>query len=261
MTETYGQRIFRAQTAEVERREAMAATFDAASQSALSPLGPMSGWRCLDAGSGNGSMARWLADEAGEAGRVLALDVDTAALEAAPYPRVDVLNADITDPALELATFDLVHARFLLMNLRSRDEVLDRLAAAVRPGGYLVISDAAGLGNLHAPLEPLHRATTALWTMAAEAIGTDVDFGLRHHAPFVAAGLTDVRHEVFWPIVSPGSPMSRVVELSLRSTADMLVEQGAIDRRTIDASIEHLRTPGTSDVSFAMVSTVGRRPA
>jgi tRNA A58 N-methylase Trm61 len=40
-------------------------------------LGVGPGWRCLEAGAGGGSFARWLAARVGESGSVVAADIDT----------------------------------------------------------------------------------------------------------------------------------------------------------------------------------------
>ncbi|HZM84459.1 MAG TPA: class I SAM-dependent methyltransferase [Candidatus Limnocylindrales bacterium] len=40
-----------------------------------------------------------------------------------------------------IAAFDVIHARAVLTHLPERDEVLARLVAALRPGGWLLIED------------------------------------------------------------------------------------------------------------------------
>src|SRR5690349_7201504 len=66
-------------------------------------IGP--GWRCLEVGGGSGSIAAWLADRVGPAGRVLVTYIDPrflAALGAADRPHVEVLRHDVgVDPLPE----------------------------------------------------------------------------------------------------------------------------------------------------------------
>jgi hypothetical protein len=50
------------------RFELLAACHDAASRRRAAALGVGPGWRCLDAGAGEGSFARWLAQQVGERG-------------------------------------------------------------------------------------------------------------------------------------------------------------------------------------------------
>ena len=50
------------------RLELLEACYDAASFKRASALGVREGWRCLDAGAGHGSFARWLGSQVGAAG-------------------------------------------------------------------------------------------------------------------------------------------------------------------------------------------------
>ena len=69
-----------------ERLELLEACYDAASFWQAAALGVRSGWRCLDAGAGHGSFARWLGSTVGASGSVVAADLDTRLLQ------------DITEP-------------------------------------------------------------------------------------------------------------------------------------------------------------------
>ena len=60
----------------VERFGGLEETFDPVSVGHLRQLGVGPGARCLEIGAGGGSVARWMAAEAGPGGRVLAVDVD-----------------------------------------------------------------------------------------------------------------------------------------------------------------------------------------
>ena len=100
----------------------------------------------LDVGCGEGADAIWLASRGWQ---VTAVDVSTVALERAArqatavgaevadrltWRQVDLMS---WDPAPE--QFDLVSAQFIHLPLAERDALNQRLAAAVRPGGTLLI--------------------------------------------------------------------------------------------------------------------------
>jgi hypothetical protein len=59
----------------------------------LSEAGVPGGGSCLELGAGNGSVAGWLADRVGPAGRVLATDVKPAHIR--PHERVTVLEHNL----------------------------------------------------------------------------------------------------------------------------------------------------------------------
>src|SRR6266571_4995104 len=79
---------------EVERRrvQVLAESLDENTIGHLRGLGAGAGWRCLEVGAGSGSVARWLAGQAG-AGRVVATDVDTRFVDVPDG--VEVLRHDV----------------------------------------------------------------------------------------------------------------------------------------------------------------------
>jgi SAM-dependent methyltransferase len=99
--------------------------------------------RALDAGCGEGGDALWLATSGW---RVTAVDFSATALargakEAAAQgldERISWLQADLTSWAPE-EQFDLVSAQFMHLPTPERTALFARLAAAVAPGGTLLI--------------------------------------------------------------------------------------------------------------------------
>jgi SAM-dependent methyltransferase len=100
----------------------------------------------LDAGTGEGADALWLAWHGWQ---VTAVDFSTVALERAAA-RVDALDADLVGSIrwvhADLTTwapteggFDLVSAQFMHLPPEPREAVFARLATAVAPGGTLLI--------------------------------------------------------------------------------------------------------------------------
>jgi chemotaxis methyl-accepting protein methylase len=81
-----------------------------------------------------------LAGQVGARGRVLATDIDPRWLDGTPG--IEVLQHDVgAEPAPD-GPFDLVHARLLLVHVPDREAALRRMAAALRPGGWLVVEEA-----------------------------------------------------------------------------------------------------------------------
>ena len=106
----------------------------------LDRIGVADGWKCLEVGAGSGTVTRWLSERVGEEGSVLAVDVDTR-FHVEVGANAEVRRLDVTEADLGDAQFDLVHARALLQHLHQREEVLDKLVAAARPGGWVVVED------------------------------------------------------------------------------------------------------------------------
>jgi SAM-dependent methyltransferase len=101
--------------------------------------------RALDAGSGEGADALWLAERGW---RVTAVDVSPVALARAAAhaaergdevaSRIAWEHADVRTWSPQLAAYDLVSAQFLHPAPDVRPQVVRRLAAAVAPGGVLL---------------------------------------------------------------------------------------------------------------------------
>ena len=174
------------------------------------------GWRCLEVGAGRGSQARWLAEQVGPTGEVVATDVDTRYLERLAAPNLRVVRHDLlSDPleVLEPGSFDLVSARLVLFWLPGHQaEAVARLARCLRPGGWLVDED--GDWGMVGPVDPTHPLTgphDAVYRHGAwwSDRGYDPWFGRTLPVLFDRAGLIDIRHEATTEVVPGGSPWAR----------------------------------------------------
>jgi SAM-dependent methyltransferase len=101
----------------------------------LEPLGP---GRALDLGCGQGRNAAWLASTGW---RVTGVDFSEVALETAraAAPGAEWIEADLRDYEPERAAYDLVLYAFVQLPAGERRDLLRRAAAAVAPGGKLLV--------------------------------------------------------------------------------------------------------------------------
>ncbi len=112
---------------------------------ALDRLGVGLGWRCADVGAGGGDVSVALAEIVGRTGRIYAVDSDPLARDevakaAAAHSQVLAITQAGEDLLLpELV--DLAFCRFLLLHVVDPSVVLHRMAAAVRPGGWVVAQE------------------------------------------------------------------------------------------------------------------------
>src|SRR5215510_2343643 len=87
-------------------------------------LGVRPGWHCLTVGAGGGSIAKWLCQQVGPSGHVVATDTDTRFLETLDYANLDVRQHNIVSDELEENAFDLVQVRGVLMHLTEPQQAL-----------------------------------------------------------------------------------------------------------------------------------------
>jgi SAM-dependent methyltransferase len=112
---------------------------------ALERLGLAGGWRCVDVGAGGGDVSVALAEMVGREGRVYAVDSDPrtrdeVARAAAAHAQVIALTQAGEDLSLP-EEVDLAFCRFLLLHVHEPLAVVRMMAAAVRPGGWVVAQE------------------------------------------------------------------------------------------------------------------------
>ncbi|GAA4263177.1 class I SAM-dependent methyltransferase [Dactylosporangium darangshiense] len=250
----------------VDRHQFLAAMLDPATRERLAGLGPLAGRRCLELGAGGGSVAAWLAAEAGPAGRVLATDINLRHLpDGAAY---ETLRHDLRSEPVPPGPWDLIHARLVLLHIPDREDILRRLAAALAPGGALVLEEWStttlnpGL-VLSAPsvrarelVEEYHRT---LITDVLPARGNDPSWAPRLHRAMEDAGLTGVTTRISadsWP---GGSPGARLIHANVAQLRDDFLAAGFTPER-LDELRDVVHDPRLVLRSHLLYSTAGRRP-
>jgi SAM-dependent methyltransferase len=112
---------------------------------ALDRLGIGAGWRCVDVGAGGGDVSVALAEVVGRSGRVYSVDSDPTARDevaraAAAHSQVLAITQAGEDLLLP-EPVDLAFCRFLLLHVLQPAVVVERMAGAVRPGGWVVAQE------------------------------------------------------------------------------------------------------------------------
>lgn len=99
------------------RLEELARGVDPGTRRALLGCGLGAGWKCLEVGAAVGTMSRWLAEQVGPTGQVVACDVDVRFLGDLKLPNLEARQLDLRSDALEREHFDLAYCRTLLLHL------------------------------------------------------------------------------------------------------------------------------------------------
>jgi len=239
------------------RFELLAACYDPASRRRAAAIGVSAGWRCLDAGAGQGSFARWLATQVGESGHVVAADLDVTLMADIDAPNVQVRQLDLTTDELPRDAFDLVHTRIVLLHIAARDAVMASLAAAVRPGGFLLLEED--------DIFPVRATATGdyreAWEAFARTMGaTDPEWARDLPERVAALGLVDVGADVVPQLFPGGSDHARFWSTSWLQVRERAVATaGDVDR--LDRGRDLLADPARWFHGPATIAAWGRRPA
>jgi SAM-dependent methyltransferase len=224
----------------------------------LDAIGVGDGWRCLDAGAGGGSVTRMLSERVGPTGSVLAIDLDTTLLEEIASDRVEVRSHDLLRDPLPADTFDLVNARLLLMHLPARRDVLRRLVAATRPGGWV-----AGVEPDFTTVElaPTNLAWDGTWSVFLDALvagGWDPRYGRRLGGDLRAAGLLEVESSQISSRGPGGTLILRLLSLTIERLRERMMALGA-GGDEIDEARRMLEDPANTVSSQTTYVAHGRR--
>ena len=93
---------------EQQRLRLMSALLDPVERAHIDRLGVRSGWRCLELGCGNGSIAQALAERVAPTGHVVASDIDLAYTADLKAPCLEVRRIDILQDAIEEGSYNFV---------------------------------------------------------------------------------------------------------------------------------------------------------
>lgn len=246
---------------ECERLASIEELWDSGTIAHLESLGVSEGWRCLEVGAGGGSIVGWLADRVGLMGEVLATDVDTRFLEQIQRVSVEVKRHDILTDRLPEGRFDLVHARLVLEHLADRDLALERMIAALRPGGWLLVEDYDwSSGAAHPPLPIFSRVQEATLGFMA-GFGYDPYYGRTLAAELKGHGLCAVQAEGRCRMLTHGSPGADFYRLGLEQLRAALVEAGALTDDEISEALQAMGDRELTVVTPIVVAAWGQRRA
>ncbi|MEX1255867.1 MAG: methyltransferase domain-containing protein [Dehalococcoidia bacterium] len=247
-----------------DRFDALAALYDETTTRHLKARGVGPGWRCLDVGAGGGSIARWLSEEVGPTGYVLATDLNTDYLERLQGGNLDVQRHNIVDDRLPEAAFDLAHTRLVLVHLPDREAVLQRLIAALKPGGWLVLEEFDARSMLpDASVNPAETGTPLV--LAIQQVltnhGADTRCGRLLPGRLRANGMQDVDAEgrvLLWQGGSVGAGMQRTNARHMRAE---IIDSGLMTADEFERELARLDDPSFMAPSPIMWTVWGRRPA
>jgi SAM-dependent methyltransferase len=246
-----------------ERFTWLAELFDGVTRGHFDRLGVKAGWRCWEVGAGGPSIPEALATAVGPTGYVLATDINPAWLD--PHGGYEVRRHDIVgDPPPQPGTFDLVHARLVLVHVPDRARALATMVAALRPGGRLLVEDADTelqplacldeVGPAQQRANRLRRAVRELMTRR----GADLRYGRTLPRALRAAGLVDVAAAGCFPV--GGVACDRLETATVRMVRAELLAAGLANDAEIDAHLGAVDA-GELDLTLApLISAWGRRP-
>ena len=232
-------------------------------------LGP--GQDAIDLGCGPRGILDLLAERVSPGGRVAGLDADPVHVAMAReftaqrgLGNVEIVAADARRTGLPPGSFDLVHARTLLVNVPEPVEVVAEMVRLAKPGGWVA--------GLEPDVEfslcyPAHRAYTRIWELFRTAFsrhGADLLVGRRLAELYHHAGLRDIGVEARAAVYRAGDSRRMIGPDLVRSLHPAIVSLGLAGQEELDALDRavrvHLDDPFTLVIPHLSFLAWGRKP-
>jgi len=245
------------------RLRALEAVLDPGTIRALQAVGVGKDWRCLEVGGGGGSVARWLSEHAGT---VVATDLSPRFLEEINAPNLEVRKANVVTEPLEQNSYDLVHSRDVLEHIPEREAVLDKMVAALKPGGWLVAEDVDFTAALRldgfgekGEVITLDGKWYAAAAQAMTKLGIDPEYGRKLPWRLRARGLTEISADVRAVLIKGNTLTAKLYELSLTQQRRLI--SGYLTEDEIDRVAAVLQDEDYMAFGPFHVAAWGRKPA
>ncbi|HUJ94144.1 MAG TPA: class I SAM-dependent methyltransferase [Terriglobales bacterium] len=244
---------------EKQRLALMSVLLDPFEQSCIARLGVRPGWRCLELGCGNGSIAQSLAALVAPSGRVVASDLDLSYVAGLRAPCLEIRKIDVLRDVIEANSYDFVVARALLHHVTPAHKALERMVAALKPGGTLLSIEPDMLPCTVTEPDSM-RTFWQGWLKWSVDAGIDYFIGRKIAAWLDSFGLRNISGEGHTPLFNGGSEWATYWIETMRELASPLTKSGHVTPEMLDEFHSHFHDPHywTSVITFT--ATWGRKP-
>jgi SAM-dependent methyltransferase len=218
---------------EQRRLALMSELLDPVERAHLARLGVGPGWRCLEFGCGNGSIAQALAEFVAPTGHVVASDIDLSYIRDLQVPCLEIRRIDILQGGIEEGCYDFVVARALLHHLMSARKALERMVTALKPGGLLLSIEPDMLPCTVAEPDSMHLFWQG-WLKWSVGAGIDYFIGRKIPAWLDSLGMKDVAGEGHTSQFNGGSDWATYWTETMRELAPSLLKSGYMTEKRLE---------------------------
>jgi SAM-dependent methyltransferase len=212
-----------------------------------------------------------LSDRVGPCGRVVGVDADpnhvAMALEmvaTAKLGNVEIVRGDARDTGLPSASFDVVHARTVLITLPEPAEVVREMVRLCRPGGWVLSFEPDPEASICYPTHPAYQRLVDMFAPVFTRNGADWRIGRRLAELYRAAGLQDVQVEALADVYPHGHTRRTIRVDLIRSMRPYVVELGLATETELDElfaeALAHLNNPEVVVMPSLSFLVSGRKP-
>jgi ubiquinone/menaquinone biosynthesis C-methylase UbiE len=237
----------------------------------LDQLGIRPGDQAVDIGCGPHGILDLLSERVGQTGKVVGVERNQATVQLArefiarrQLQNVEVLRADAKATGLPRASFDVVHARLVLVNVPEPERVVQEMIALARPGGIVASHEADWGAGFCDPPSPAWDRLLEVFKAYSRNNGIDPFVGRRAHQLFRTAGLTDIDVTPLLHVYPPNNSRRNILCDLVESVRDQVVEDGLMRQVEFEENLRelklHLEDPNTLVISNLFFQVWGKKP-
>jgi SAM-dependent methyltransferase len=177
---------------------------------------------------------------------------------------VEIINTDARHTGLPPGSFDLVHARTLLVNVPEPAQVVAEMTRLARPGGWVATMEPDAEYMLCYPPCPALERLFEVFPAVFSRNGADPWIGRRVPELLREAGLEEIETEATARVYPPGHLRRTVWADLVRSMQLHVLELGLVSETELDeldaAARAHLDDPHTVIMPHLFFLVSGRKP-
>jgi SAM-dependent methyltransferase len=229
------------------------------------------GGKALELGCGPAGSIVILAERVGPAGSVTAIDIDPNHVAMARrlvqdrgLPNVEVIQGDARGTGLASGSFDVVHARLLLVNIPCPQRVVAEMVRLVKPGGWVLTDEGDAMAGICHPPDPAWDRLHEILHAAYRLDGADLAIGRKLTHLLGEAGLTAIGADGRADVYPAGHPRRTLLPDLVRSMRAKVVEGGIASEdelAQLDRQVrQRLGEPSTLAMPCLYFLAWGRKP-
>ena len=234
-------------------------------------IGLQSGANALEIGCGPRGCLDLLAARVGPTGRIVGIERNKKAVilarelvEKLGIGNVEVLHGDARSSKLKMASFDLVTARLVLVNVPNPKQIVSEAIALACSGGTVAFHEIDWVGVVCDPPEPAWTALVELFVTYTKANGIDLFIGRKLPRLLRDAGLIDVRVNPIVHVHPPEDIRRSLIPDFAENLRERIVAQNLItDKNFVELQEKvksHIENPETFVMVGPYVQVWGRKP-
>jgi SAM-dependent methyltransferase len=256
---------------ESERLQRQADELAPESEALLDRIQLKPGDSAIDVGCGPRGVIELLHPRVSPGGRVVGIDSNPTHVAMARelvatrgLKDVEIFEGDARHTGLHDDSFDLVHARTVLITVPEPEQVLTEMVRLARPGGWVASLEPDCEHNIYYPHHQVFDRLHALFMATFSRNGADPLIGRRLGELYRQAGLEDVGLDVRAAVHPADHSRRTIIPDLVRAMRPQILALGAADEHELDeldrTAREHLANPEVVAMQHVRFLAWGRKP-